>query len=116
MSKSYSKIRHMQEANLMLERRMMSEKRILLEEDKKDGDIEASPREQSYIDGTKGTMRDAVFQVYSNGTLSQKQYFYTCVSNRDLPLEKQVPEEKTGTIVDQNNKIVTPAQLGLIPG
>jgi len=116
MSKSYSKIRHMQEANLMLERRIMSERRMLLEEDKKDGDIEASAREQEYIDGTQGTMRDAVFQVYSNGTLSQKQYFYTCVSNRDLPLEKQVPEEKTGTIVDQNNKIVTPAELGLIPG
>ena len=106
----------MQEANLMLERRMMSEKRILLEEDKKDGDIQASEREQSYIDGTEGTMTDAVFQIYANGVLGQTQYFYNCVSNRDKPLEGQVPEEKVGTIVDQNNKIVTAQQLGLIPG
>ena len=120
MSKSYSKIRHMKEANLMLERRMMSEKRILLEEDneedKKDGDIDASPRPQEYIDGKEGTMTDAVFQIYANGVLGQTQYFYNCVSNRDKPLEGQVPEEKVGTIVDQNNKIVTVQQLGLIPG
>jgi hypothetical protein len=100
----------------MLERRMMSDRRILLEEDKKDGDINASPREQSYIDGTKGTMRDAPFTVYSNGMEGRTQYFYQCVSNRDKPLEGQVPEEKTGTIVDQNGKIVTAAELGLIPG
>ena len=115
MSKSYSKIRHMKEANLMLERRMMN-KRMLLEEDKKDGDIQASEREQSYIDGTQGTMTDAVFQIYANGVLGQTQYYYNCVSNRDKQLEGQVPEEKVGTIVDQNNKIVTAQQLGLIPG
>lgn len=43
----------MKEANLMLERRMMSEKRILLEEDneedKKDGDIDASPRPKNIL-------------------------------------------------------------------
>jgi hypothetical protein len=117
MSKSYSKIRHMQESNLMLERRMLSEKRMLLEVDKKDGDINASARPQEYIDGTGGGyMRDAVFTVYKNGMEGQMQYFYTCVSNRDKPLEGQIPEEKVGTIIDQNNKIVTPAQLGLIPG
>jgi hypothetical protein len=116
MSKSYSKIRHMQESNLMLERRMLSERRMLLEEDKKDGDIEASAREQGYIDGTQGTMTDAVFQVYTNGVLGQKQYFYNCVSDRDLPLDKQIPEGKVGAIVDQNNKMVTVAELGLIPG
>ena len=118
MNKSYSKIRHIQEANLMLERRIMSERRILLEEDKKDGDINATPRDQSQIDGRAGggTMRDAPFTVYSNGMDGQKQYFYQCVSNRDKPLEKQLPEEKTGTIVDQNGNIVTAEQLGLIPG
>lgn len=118
MNKSYSKIRHIQEANLILERRIMSERRILLEEDKKDGDINATPRDQSQIDGRAGggTMRDAPFTVYSNGMDGQKQYFYQCVSNRDKPLEKQLPEEKTGTIVDSNLKIVTAAQLGLIPG
>ena len=118
MNKSYSKIRHIQEANLILERRIMSERRILLEEDKKDGDINATPRDQSQIDGRAGggTMRDAPFTVYSNGMDGQKQYFYQCVSNRDKPLEKQLPEEKTGTIVDSNLKIVTAEQLGLIPG
>jgi len=116
MNRSYSKIRHIQEANMMLERRMMSDRRILLEEDKKDGDINASPREQSYIDGTQGTMTDAPFTVYSNGMEGRTQYFYNCVSNKDKPLEGQVPEEKTGTIVDQNGKIVTAAELGLIPG
>jgi hypothetical protein len=89
---------------------------MLLEEDKKDGDIEASAREQGYIDGTQGTMTDAVFQVYTNGVLGQKQYFYNCVSDRDLPLDKQIPEGKVGAIVDQNNKMVTVAELGLIPG
>ena len=107
----------MQESNLMLERRMLSEKRMLLEVDKKDGDINASARPQEYIDGTGGGyMRDAVFTVYKDGMEGQMQYFYTCVSNRDKPLEGQIPEEKVGTIIDQNNKIVTPAQLGLIPG
>jgi hypothetical protein len=101
----------------MLERRMLSEKRMLLEVDKKDGDINASARPQEYIDGTGGGyMRDAVFTVYKDGMEGQMQYFYTCVSNRDKPLEGQIPEEKVGTIIDQNNKIVTPAQLGLIPG
>ena len=115
MSKSYSKIRHMQEANLMLERRMMN-KRMLLEQDKKDGDINVVARTEAYIDGTLGTMRDAPFSVYSNGAEGSAQYFYVCVSNRDKPLDKLLPMEKAGTITDENGKIFTAQQLGLIPG
>jgi hypothetical protein len=101
----------------MLEGRMMSEKRMLLEVDKKDGERHAYARPQEYIDGTGGGyMRDAVFTVYSDGMEGQTQYFYVCVSNRDKPLEGQIPEEKVGTITDSNGKIFTAAQLGLIPG
>jgi hypothetical protein len=115
MSKSYSKIRHMQEANLMLERRIMSERRMLLEEDKKDGDIEASSRELAYIDGTEGTMTDAVFQVYNNGSMG-KQYFYNCVAEKDTTPDQHVGTNKPGAMYDTNGTLTTPAQLGLIPG
>ena len=111
MSKSYSKIRHMQEANLMLESRMMN-KRMLLE-DNKEGDIEASPREPEQI---ASGMRDAVFQVYDYKGQKGQQYFYTCVSNRDLPLDKQTWDQKAGAISDGNGKSVTASQLKLLPG
>jgi hypothetical protein len=111
MSKSYSKIRHMKEANLMLERRMMN-KRMLLE-DYKEGDIEASPREPEQI---ASGMRDAVFQVYNYKGQKGQQYFYTCVSNRDLPLDKQTWDQKTGAISDGSGKSVTASQLKLLPG
>jgi len=113
MSKSYSKIRHMQESNLMLERRMISEKRMILE-DYKEGDIEAFPRKPEQIEGG---MRDAVFQVFDyKGQRGQQQYFYTCVSNRDLPLDKQTWDQKAGAISNGSGKSVTASQLGLIPG
>jgi|LakMenE01Jun11ns_1017448.scaffolds.fasta_scaffold9944926_3 hypothetical protein len=113
MNRSYSKIRHILQANLMLEGRMMSEKRILLEEDKKEGDIVASPRDPSEI---ATGMIDAPFNVINSNGQYGKQYYYTCVSNKDLPLDKQTPAEKAGAIVDGNNNLVTAAGLGLIPG
>ena len=111
MNRSYSKIRHMKEANLMLERRMMSEKRILLE-DYKEGDIEAFPRDPEQI---ASGMRDAVFHVYDYKGQKGRQYYYTCVSNRDLPLDKQTWDQKAGAISDGSNPVAA-SQLKLLPG
>ena len=111
MSKSYSKIRHIQEANLILERRIMSERRILLE-DFKEGDIEAFPRQPEEIETG---MRDAVFNVYNDKGQVAKQYYYTCVPNRDLPLDKQSWDSKVGAMSDGSNP-VTASQLKLLPG
>jgi hypothetical protein len=111
MNRSYSKIRHIQEANLILERRIMSERRILLE-DFKEGDIEVFPREPEEIETG---MRDAVFNVYNDKGQVAKQYYYTCVPNRDLPLDKQPWDDKVGAISDGSNPVAA-SQLKLLPG
>ena len=95
----------------MLERRMMSEKRILLE-DYKEGDIEAFPRDPEQI---ASGMRDAVFHVYDYKGQKGRQYYYTCVSNRDLPLDKQTWDQKAGAISDGSNPVAA-SQLKLLPG
>ena len=90
-------------------------KSLVKEEDKKDGDIIVTPREQSYIDGTQGTMTDLPFHVFMDGMMG-KQYYYTCVADKDTTPDQHVGVGKPGAMSDGDGKLFTPAQLGLMPG
>ena len=112
MSKSYSKIRHMQESNLMLERRMMSEKRMIFEQELKDGEILVTARPQEFVDQGATSVS---FQIM-NDVLGQTQYFYNCVADKDSTPAEQVGHLKPGAMYDSNLKLVSAASLGLIAG
>jgi hypothetical protein len=112
MNRSYSKIRHIQEANLMLERRMMSEKRMIYEIEMKDGEILVTARPQEDVD--KG-VTSVSFQIM-NDVLGQTPYYYKCAAEKDSTPAQQVDHEKPGAMYDGNLKLVSAASLGLIDG
>ena len=112
MNRSYSKIRHIQEANLMLERRMMSEKRMIYEIEMKDGEILVTARPQEDVD--KG-VTSVSFQIM-NDVLGQTPYYYKCAAEKDSTPAQQVDHEKPGAMYDGNLKLVSAASLGLIAG
>ena len=87
----------MQESNLMLERRMMSEKRMIFEQDLKDGEIFVTARPQEFVD--KGAT-DISFQVEKDDVLGQTQYFYNCVADKDSTPAEQVGHLKPGAMYD----------------
>lgn len=112
MSKSYSKIRHILQSNLMLERRMISEKRMIFEQDLKDGEILVTARPQEDVD--KG-VTDVSFQIM-NDVLGQTQYYYKCTADKYTTPAQQVDHEKPGAMYDGNLTLVSAASLGLIEG
>jgi len=77
MNRSYSKIRHILQANLMLERRMMSEKIMLVEEDRVKEFTDAGINQ---ITATEGG-GDMTVQIIDSGN---RRIFYTCMTDPRL--------------------------------
>ena len=77
MNRSYSKIRHILQANLMLERRMMSEKIMLVEEDRVKEFEDAGINQ---ITATEGG-GDMTVQIIDSGN---RRIFYTCMTDPRL--------------------------------